>query len=255
MENQAISLTELMRKLNDDVTFRPDDGAFRSRLTEIVTSDADAGFAELFSKLSGELLVCISGRTADEGIIRFLACCDQGENSLKCPLALLGKEEIVDLEKQLSRIIAEQLPPVVLPSKKAVVRNKLVTGMLDLTLASQAVGCSEDFLKSKIPCSDYSYEEIDGKTEIKGYYWSQQLIDRLCLIKANGVKPEDVSYVAAECCYDDSKWAEEILASLVPQKSKVRVEGTLSDSGGAAPDKGGARLHRHNRRRPQKKKT
>jgi hypothetical protein len=153
----------------------------------------------------------------------------------------------------VSRIVAEQLPSVAQASRKTVVRKKLVTGMLNINEAAQAVGCTESFLKSRIPCSDYSYDEIDGKTKIKGYYWSQQLIDRLCQIKSGGAKPEDVEYVARECCHGDSKWAEEILASLAPPKPRPRVEGTVPDGGLKPPAKAVPKVHRNNRRPRQKK--
>jgi len=250
MGNEVVGLIELMSKLHSDVTFRPDDGAFRSKLAEMVIAD-DAEFAELFSESSSDILVSISGRTADEGIIRVLVSSDQGENSLECPFAALNNEEIGDLGKQLSRIVADQLPSVAQASRKVVVRKKVVSGMLDMNQAAQGLCCSEGFLKSRIPCSDYSYDEVDGKTEIKGYYWSQQLIDRLCLIKSNGAKPEDVEYVAAECCHGDSKWAVEMLASLAPPKPKSRADGALPD--GKLPTKIVAKVHRNNRR-PQKKK-
>jgi len=252
MGNEVAGLTELMSKLHSDVTFRPDDGAFRSKLAEIVIAD-NAECAELFSESSCDISVGISGRTVNEGLIRFMVSSDQGENSLECPLAALNDDEIGDLDRQLSRIVAEQLPSVAQSSRKVVVRKKLVSGMLDISQAAERLGCSEGFLKSRIPCSDYSYDEVDGKTEIRGYYWSQQLIDRLCQIKSDGAKPEDVAYVAGECCHGDGKWAEEMLASLVPAKSKARTDGSLPAAGSKLPAKVVGRVHRNNRR-PQKKK-
>jgi hypothetical protein len=252
MGNELEGLTGLMNKLNSDVTFRPDEGAFRSKLAEIVIADADAEFAELFSENSSDILVSFSGRSADEGIIRFQVSSDQGENSLECPLAVLNNDEIGDLGKQLSRIVDEQHPSVALASRKAIVRKKLVNGMLNINQAAQGLGCSESFLKSRIPCSDYSYDEVDGKTEIKDYYWSQELIDRLCQIKANGVTPEDVEYFAGECCHGDSKWAEETLVSLARPKSTPKVDGTSPNSNMKRPAKAVPRVHTHNR--PPRKK-
>ena len=99
--------------------------------------------------------------------------------------------------------------------------------MLDIHQASQKLGCSMNVLKSIIPCTDYSYREIDGKKEITEYFWSKKLIDRLCQIKMNGVEAEDVKYIADECCYGDCKWAEEILASLNRPISTHKVNGAL----------------------------
>jgi len=250
MGNEVAGLTELMNKLNNDVTFRPDHGAFRAKLTEIAVADGEVD--ELFSEGGSDIQVSISGRTADEGIIRILVSSDRGENSSECALSVLNDEEIGDLARQLSRIAAEQLPSFAQVSRKVTARKKAVDGMLTMDEAARRLGCSESFLKSGIPCSDYSYDEIDGKTEIKGYYWSPELIDRLCRIKSGGAKTEDVTYVAGECCHGDSKWAEELLASLAPHKS--RGEGTVPDGVSKAPGKEIPRAQRH-RRPSHRKKT
>jgi hypothetical protein len=251
MVSEDAELTVLLNKIASDVSFRPDDGAFRSKLAEIVIAGADAEFAELFSESSSDILVSISGRTAEEGIIRFLVSSDQGEHSLECPLAVLNNAEISDLGKHLSRLVAE-LPSSAKGSSKVLVRKKLVEGMLNLNQAAQGLGCSESFLKSRIPCSDYSYDEVDGKTEIKEYYWTQQLIDRLCQIKAGGAAPQDVAYVAGECCHGDSIWAEEIVVSLRP-KSTPKIAGTDPNSSIKRPEKNIARVHTNNRP-PRRKK-
>ena len=99
--------------------------------------------------------------------------------------------------------------------------------MIDIHQASQKLGCSLNVLKSKIPCTDYTYLEIDGIKEIKEYFWSKELIDRLCHIKLNGVNTEDVKYIAEECCYGDYKWAQEILASLGRPNFTSKANGSL----------------------------
>ena len=215
-------------------------------------ADADEELAELFSESSCDILVSISGRTAEEGIIRFLVSSDRGENSLGCSLAVLNNAESSDFRQQLSRLVAEHVPSGAQSSPKVLVRKKIVEGMLNINQAAQGLGCSETFLKSKIPCSDYSYDEIDGKTVIKEYYWSQQLIDRLCQIKATGAKPEDVAYVAGECCHGDIKWAEEIVSSLFRPKSTPKVD--VSVPGSKRPEKNISRVHTNNRP-PRKKKS
>ena len=209
-----MNITELLKKLRSDVTFRPDDGAFRSGLAERLLDKADEDFLELFSESSSDILVSISGRTVDDAVIRFRVVSDQGEQSRKFALTALNAEELSDLSEQLSRLLAQQPPPVSHYTPKSMVRKKPVEGMLDIHLASRKLGCSPVFLKSRIPCTDYTYSEVDGKKEIKEYYWSQNLIDRLCHIKANGTKSEDLKYIAEECCDGDRAWAEEILVSL-----------------------------------------
>jgi hypothetical protein len=221
------SMIELLKKLNADVTFRPDDGEFRSKLVKTAIDNADEECAELFSARNCDIQVSISSRTIDEGVIRFVVDSDLGEQSLKCDLSVLNDREISDLTGQLSRLIAEQSPPETHGAPKVIIR-KNDTGMLDIQQAAQKLGCSQIILKSKIPCTDYSWHEVNGKKEITDYYWSIKLIDRLCHIKMNGVKAEDVKYIAEECCDGDCKWAEEILNLLGCSISTPKVDGRLS---------------------------
>ncbi len=223
MKSEVVSVYEILKKLAADVTFRPDDGAFRSKLAEMVIANADGEVAELFSESSSDISVSISRDTIEEGIIRFLVVGDLGELSLECAFTELDDDEHNDLAEQLSRLVAGQTPSVTHDTQKVIVR-KNINGTLDVHQAAQKLGCSQTFLKSKIPCTDYSYLEVDGKTEIKEYYWSEILIDRLCNMKLNGAKAEDVQYVAKECCDGDCIWAEEILVSLGSPISKPKSD-------------------------------
>jgi hypothetical protein len=223
-----MKMNELLKNLENDVTFRPDGGAFRSKLVETLLDKADEEFVDLFSESSSDILVCISGRTVDDAVIRFRVVSDQGEQSHRFALTVLNAEESSDLSEQLSRLLAQQPPPVSPVTPKSIVRKKPVDGMEDIHLASRKLGCSPVFLKSRIPCTDYTYTEVDGKKEIQEYYWSQNLIDRLCHIKANGAKPEDLKYIAEECCDGDRTWAEEILGLLGSK--------TTPKAGGAVPN-------------------
>lgn len=219
-------MTELLQKLTADITFRPDDGAFRSKLVEAVIDNADEEFAELFSESSSDILVSISSHTIEEGVIRFLVVSDLGEQSLECDFSVLNDREVRDLTGQLSILIAKQSPPETQGTPKVIIR-KNVHGMFDTHQAAQKLGCSQIFLKNKIPCTDYTYNEVDGKKEIKEYSWSISLIERLCHIKLHGAKTEDVEDIAQECCYGDCKWAEEILVSLGRPISTPKVDGAL----------------------------
>ena len=219
-------MIELLKKLRADVAFRPDAGVFRSKLLERAIDNADEKSAELFSAHNCDIQVSISSRTIEEGVIRFVVDSDLGEQSLECDLSVLNDGETRDLTEQLSRLIAEQSPPETHGAPKTIIR-KNVNGMLDTHQAAQKLGCSQIFLKSKIPCTDYTYREVDGKKEIIEYYWSMNLIERLCQIKLNGAKTEDVKYIAEECCEGDCKWAEEILVSLVCPISTPKDDGAL----------------------------
>jgi hypothetical protein len=224
----ALKMDELLKNIKTEVTFRPDGSAFRSKLIETLLDKADKEFVDLFSESSSDILVSFSGKTVDDAVIRFRVVGDQGEQSLRFALTVLNVEECSDLTEQLSRLHTQQSPPASHATPKSIVRNKPVDGMVDIHLASRKLGCSPVFLKSRIPCTDYTYTEVDGKKEIKEYYWSQNLIDRLCHIKANGAKPEDLKYIAEECCDGDRTWAEEILGLLGSK--------TTPKAGGAVPN-------------------
>lgn len=250
--DNTMNMGELLKLLPADVTFRPDDGAFRSKLVETLLDKGNEEFSELFSESSSDILVDISGQTVADAVIGFRVASDQREQSLKFALSMLNDEEISDLSEQLSRLLTLQPPLVLHDTTKSFVRKAPENGMLDITVASRKLGCSPVLLKSKIPCTDYTYSEINGKKEIKEYYWAQTLIDRLCYIKANGAKAEDLKYIAEECCDGDRAWAEEILLSLGRPKATPKPGGAGPQSTPRQPAKTVSR-ERSNPRPPRKK--
>lgn len=254
MVTEVVELTDLLKKLAADITFRPDDGAFRAKLTEMIIADADEEFTELFSAGTSDIVASMFGQTFEKGTIRFQVISDQGEQSLECDLSELNDDERSDLGGQLSRLSEGQQSPSTQASAKALVRRRMADGMLNINQAAQGVGCSESFLKSRIPCTDYSYDEVDGKKVIREYFWSQQLIDRLSQIKLNGAKTEDVKQIAEECCYGDCKWAEELLASLARPKTAAKVGGALPNGPAKQTAKVTPKAHTHNRH-PRKKSS
>ena len=252
MVNEIVELTAMLKKIATDITFRPEDGAFRTKLADKVIADSDAEATELFSAATSDIVVSISSHTVKDGTIRFQVSSDQGEQSLQCDLSELNDDECSDLGTQLSRLAVVQQTPLTQGNPKTLVRNKMAAGMLTINQAAQGVGCSESFLKSRIPCTDYTYDEVDGKKVIREYFWSQQLIDRLSQIKTNGAKTEDVKQIAEECCYGDCKWAEELLASLARPKPAAKVGGTSPNGTIRQPAKVISKVHSHNRH-PRKK--
>ena len=208
-------MNELLKDIAASVTFRPEEGPFRAALVAKVLTTADEEQVELFSTENCDIQVTVTGQTLVEGFIRFLVISDLGEQSLKCTLAGLTEPERVDFRGQLASHAAEHRP-VVAGGAKVIVRKASSAGMFTQQQAVERLGCSGEFLKNRIPCSDYSYDEIDGKKYLREYYWSQDLIERIQQVKANGAKPEDIKHIAVECCFGDSNWAEELLASLRP---------------------------------------
>ena len=218
-------MIELLKRHAVDVTFRPDAGSFRSKLTEMVIANADEESTELFSAHNCDIQVSFTSHTIDEGLLRFLVISDLGEQTLECVLSDLNHSELIDLEEQLSRHIS-LYPSRTTQDEPKMIVQKNINGMFNTHQAAQKIGCSHVFLKSKIPCSEYTYVEVDGKKEIKEYFWSIKLIDRICHIKLNGTNQDDVKYIAEECCDGDCKWADDILSSLGCPVPTRKTDGT-----------------------------
>jgi hypothetical protein len=244
-------MNRLLRNLTHELAFRPENGPFRSKLADVVLSSADEQSVELFSESSADIQVRLDQHTFEEGTIRFLVTSDLGEQLLGCDISDLTYEERSDLDEQLSRQLALRTESTGQAAPKVIVR-KNAEGMLDINQAAQRLGFSQKVLKSRIPCSDYSYIEVNGKKEIQEYFWSHELISRLENIKANGVKPDDISWIAEECCHNDLKWAEELLASLNSSGQSVKVSQPQQQDGSKQPSKNKNKGYMH---RAAKKKN
>lgn len=232
-------MNELLKNIADTITFRPEEGPFRAALVAKVLTYADAEHVELFSADNCDIHVSVSGQTLVDGFIRFLVNSDLGEQSLKYTLAGLTDPERTDFRKQLAGHSIEQRPSEAAGGAKVIVRKASSAGMFSQQQAADRLGFSLEVLRNRIPCTDYSYDEIDGKKFLREFYWSQTLIERLQQIKASGAKPEDVKYVAAECCFGDSSWAEELLASLHPPVEAPKSGGNKNRNR-RYPPRGGA---------------
>lgn len=208
------SMLKFIKKLGVDLSFRPEDGSFRSKLTETFVDSINNDCVEHFNEKNCDIQVSISRRTIEEGFFRFLVVCDIGEQEMECELSVLNDNEIRDLREQIFQQVQKNRKSTANGTTKVIVRKKPVDGMLNIQQAAQKLGCSQSFLKEKIPCTDYSYKDVNGKKEIKEFYWSQILIDRLSHLKLNGAKAEDVNYIARECCDGDYKWAKDILCRM-----------------------------------------
>jgi hypothetical protein len=252
-----MTLDDILKNGNDDFRFRPDDGALRTRLVELVIANENEEFAESFSENSCDVVATISGNSFAEGILRCQVFSDLGERSLECRLAQLQQQELDDLQEQLSSL-AESQPAAEAPlDAKNVVRKKFTVDLLNMLTIDEAaaqLNLSKQQLKSRIPCSDYSYIEVEGKIEIKEYYWSKDLVARLCEIRKNGAKTEDIKYFADECCHGDQGWAKDVLGMLTQKASATNRDnaaqkGAAKQSPAAAAPK--SNFHRHNRNKPK----
>jgi hypothetical protein len=251
-----MTLDEILHSADSDFRFRPDYGVFRARLAELLIADESEDFADQFSESSSDILVGFSGSCIEEGLIRFQMYSDLGERSHEFRLSQLTGAELDDLQAQLANHDGSQPAPSVEPDAKNVVRRKSeinLLNMFNIDEAAQQLNMSKQLLKSRIPCSDYSYVEVEGKVEIKEYYWSKELVNRLSEIIAKGANAADVSFFAVECCHGDLEWAKDVLGMLGQKNSaagrdKPAQKGNVKQQPAGAPHK--ANHHRNRGRRP-----
>lgn len=205
---------DFLNRGHSDTSFTPDDGAFRSKLIEVALDTIDEDCLESFSEQTCEVIVNLSPYTGAQKIIHFMVISDLGELSFEAPFTSLNAEEVSDLNKQVSQLHERQPSSIPSTDTKVVVRKKPMNGMLNSHEASKKLGCSVADLKKKVPCTDYSCNEVNGVKTITEYWWSPSLIERLCQMKTRGATGDDVSSIAKECCNGDRDWASDMLRSI-----------------------------------------
>lgn len=223
-----LEIESLLNSLGGNATFRLSKGILHRKITEAFLEAVDEVTGEMISVSDYE--ICVSIAEYDGGfIINCRLDSDDIDQELEIKISDLDAAELSEVYSKINLLSS---PETTMTSQsKTITRKHSPDGMLNINHASSKLNCSQLHLKSKIPCTDYSYQEINGINEIQEYYWSLDLIDRLCKIKSNGVKTEDVKYIADECCHGDCKWAEEILHSLVSPISTAK-------GGRSAPQRG-----------------
>lgn len=214
-------ISNLLQQLHGHGYFRPVAGPLKARLTEAVLDALDADAVEQLSSQTLELEVSIGQEGDDDVVIGISVDLPELTHSSELSLAALGDAALEDLAGYLARLVESAVPAETEEATKALLRRKLETESHEQVAASARLKVTPQWLKSVIPCSDYTYEEIDGKKFIREYYWSKDLIERLFKIKCTKTTPEDLQYVAKECCEGDLDWARDLIARL---KSPNRAE-------------------------------
>ena len=255
--DQNMNLDDLLKSGNSDFSFRPDDGALRSALVAMLLATENEEFADLFSESSSDISVGVYGTSVAEGLIRCRVYGDFGERSLECRLATLTQTAFADLTEQLSHLDAVQTASSAPHhGARGVLRRKAeinLFNMLSCEEAAQQLNLPRQTLKSMIPCSDYSYSEVNDKIVIQEYYWSKNLIQRLCDIKTGGATAEDCRYIADECCHGDLDWAKEIIGlfsrqTLSGQRNNAAQPDIAKSPATSSPAKHAH--YRHHRKKP-----
>jgi hypothetical protein len=214
-------ISNLLLQLHGHGYFRPTAGPLKARLTETVLDALDGDAVEQLSSQALELEVSIGQEGDDEVVIGISVDLPELTHSSELSLAALGDAALEDLAGYLARLVESSAPAETEETTKALLRKKLESESHEQVAASARLKVTPQWLKSVVPCSDYTYEEIDGKKFIREYYWSKDLIERLFKIKCTKTTPEDLQYVAKECCEGDLDWARDLIARL---KSPNRAE-------------------------------
>jgi len=215
-------ISTLLEQLHGHGYFRPEAGPLKARLTEAVLSALEFEAVEQLSGHPIELEVSIGRQEGDDEVsIGIKADLPDLSHTSEIALNALADAALEDLAGYLARLVESSAPVGVDETGKVVVRKKTETDSHEAPAASARLKVSPQWLKSVIPCTDYSYDEIDGKKIIREYYWSKELIERLFKIKCSKTTPDDLQYVAEECCDGDLEWARDLIVRL---KSPNRAE-------------------------------
>jgi hypothetical protein len=216
------SVSEELAKLHGHAYFRVDGGPLKDCLANIILNACDGDLAEQLADGSFGLEVSVGVQEGDnEPTVDFRVDRPGVVYRSDSPVSRLTEPALDDLAEQLGRLA--QLSPVV--EEKAgsttIVRKKDDHDHHEKEAAAARLKVTPQWLKSVVPCTEYSYDEIDGKKYIREYYWSRDLIEQLFRIKSTKTTPEDLQYVANECCEGDVDWARDLIARL---KSPNRPE-------------------------------
>jgi hypothetical protein len=216
-----VIIANFLQQLHGHGYFRPEVGPLKARLTEAVLDKLQPDELEQLSEQSIDLEVSIGRQEGDDEITIGVSVDLPGLNqTLELTLSALAEGELEDLAGYLARLVENAAPVESAEDSKAILRKKMETECHEQTTASARLKVTPQWLKSVIPCTDYSYDEVDGKKIIREYYWSKELVERLFKIKSTKTTPEDLQYVAKECCEGDLDWARDLIARL---KSPNRV--------------------------------
>jgi len=234
------SISGNLAKLHSHAYFRVEDGPLKESLTQAVLDAVEGELAEQLCERSFDLEVNIGHQEGDsEPAVGYSVDCPGVAYRSEMGVSCLAEPALEDLAGYLARMVQQADPAGSAETGTTLVRKKQEHDHHEKEAAAARLKVSPQWLKSVVPCTEYSYDEIDGKKYIREYYWSKELIERLFKIKSTKTTPEDLQYVAKECCDGDLEWARDLIARL---KSPNRPEPAPKDQSqknqrGAAPAK------------------
>lgn len=206
---QLETITEHLTALQGQAYFKPGPGPLRERLAQEMSNSGEVAEAVSVSDQALEVSVF---RHEGGPVISFGADRPDAVQTFKLGVGALDQEALQDLAAYLGEL-GKQAAEAAAAEKEQAQKSEFADYHVKET-ASARLKVSPDWLKRVVPCTDYSYEEIDGRKYIREYYWSKPLIERLFKIKSTKTTPEDLQYVAKECCDGDMDWARDLIAKL-----------------------------------------
>lgn len=243
--------------LQGQAFFRPQAGQLKERLTQEVLQAVGEDLAETLSQGPFDLEVTVLCPDGDSHpVVSFTVDYPGVDHTSQIAITALTDASLEDLDGYLVRLSEDAQTD---SNVKTLLRKKQDADYQEKGPASARLKVSPEWLKRVVPCTDYSYEEIEGKKYIREYYWSKELIERLFKIKSTKTTPEDLQYVAKECCEGDLEWARDLIARLKspnrpesapkePQKNQGRPEQAKSSA--AQPASGDRTRSRSRHRKP-----
>jgi hypothetical protein len=216
-----LAINNHLATLQGKATFRLQTGPLKERLTQEVLRSVEGETAEVLSGGAFDLEVNLILEEGDkEPAITFTVDHPGAAYGSEIGINNLSEGELEDISGYLLRL-SETFTPAENTASEATGSKFDAEHHHEKTAASGRLKVSPEWLKRVVPCTDYHYEEIEGKKYIREYYWSKELIERLFRIKSTKTTPEDLQYVAKECCEGDVDWARDLIARL---KSPNRPE-------------------------------
>ncbi|WP_224982204.1 type 2 periplasmic-binding domain-containing protein [Geomonas agri] len=223
-------VSDQLDKLHGHAYFRVEEGTLKESLTGLILDVVEGDLAEQLASGSFDLEVSVGVQEGDdEPTVDFRVDRPGVIYRSDAPISRLSVAALEDLARYLEHLVHQAQAAPVIGEKEAggnIVRKKQDHDHHEKEAAAARLKVTPQWLKSVIPCTDYSYDEIDGKKYIREYYWSRELIERLFKIKSSKTTPEDLQYVAKECCDGDADWARDLIARL---KSPNRPEQQQKD--------------------------
>lgn len=238
MSQHLKNVLSLLEQVHGHAYFKIGEGALKEDLTRVILETAEGDLASTLSRSSFNLEASVAHPEADaEAVIGFSVDYPGGPYRSEAPLARLSNAALDELAGCLERLGEPVAADAPAPSKVIVRKKEEEHDHHDKESAAARLKVSPQWLKSVIPCTEYSYDEIDGRKYIRDYFWSRDLIERLLKIKTAKATPEDLQFVAKECCDGDVDWARELIARL---KSPNRPEAASKEQPQKGQQKGGA---------------